>query len=316
MSFPTTTFTEAQAASALGNAAAKAGLDVSGLTALGALQCVVANLMTGDPATSTMSAADVTAATFGSTASETGTYTFPGSLVITGTLTGVKQIAFASGSTSHFIDFEGMTLASNKNAIRGASVNPTRTSGWTSFSGTISTTPTACYTDYRELHTTSTAEVLGFGMFPYMDSGASCKSMYAAQMIAYASTGSTVAAAVSAGDGIFALWGKTVIDGATVNASGVMASAWLSFQANTTDVQALDSSMVNMEVASGGINAIFKFQCSAAKGATYFVNFENNGEPAEKTTAKTTAVDNVVGNIAVLIGDQVGYINVHSAKAI
>lgn len=43
MAFPTTTFTEAQAASALGNAAAKAGLVVDGLTPIAQLQAVAAN---------------------------------------------------------------------------------------------------------------------------------------------------------------------------------------------------------------------------------------------------------------------------------
>jgi hypothetical protein len=253
--------------------------------------------------------------TFGAAVPYTGAYTFPGALAITGALSGVTQIAFASGSTSHFIDFEGMTLAASKNAIRGASVNPTRTSGWTSFSGTVSTTPNPVYMDYRELHSTGAAEVLGMGLFPFMDSGATGKSMYALQAICEADAGATIGAATAVGEGVFPIWAKCLINGAGMNASGVAAAAFLSFQANVTDVSALDTSMVNMEVASGGINSIFKFQCSAAAGATYFVNFENNGYPAEKTTAKTTQVNDVVGNIAVLVGDQVGYINIHSAKA-
>lgn len=234
----------------------------------------------------------------------TTTTTLGGALSFTGTTPAISVI-----------NLEGITLANNTNAIRGASVNPTRTSGWTSFSGTISTAPAQCYTDFRQLTSTGAAEVLGFGLFPTMATGATGKSMYAAQAICQVDAGATVGAAVSVGDGIFPLWAKCLIDGATVNASGIMGAAFLSFQANVTDVQALDSSMINMEVASGGINAIIKFQCSAAKGATYFVNFENNGEPAEKTSALTTAVNNVVGNIKVLVGDQVGYINIHSAKA-
>ena len=232
-----------------------------------------------------------------------------------GTSMHAEELALTGTPASHAINLEGTTLAANTNAIRGASVNPTRTSGWTAFTGTISTTPNPCYMDYRELHSTGAAEILGAGFFPFMDSGATGKSMFAIQAIAEADSGATVGAATAVGDGVFPIWAKCLINGAGFNASGVAAAAWLSFQANVTDVSALDTSMINMEVASGGINAIFKFQCSAAAGATYFVNFENNALPAEKTSASTTATNNVVGNIKVLVGDQVGYINIHSAKA-
>jgi len=235
---------------------------------------------------------------------ETGAFT-PSSLDLSGT-----------SPTDHPINLEGLTLAADKNAIRGASVNPTRASGWISFSGTVGATPAQVYTDYRNLTTTGVAEVLGIGSFPMMATGSSCASMFALQAICQVDSGSTVATAAGApAVGIFPIFAKCLIDGATFHASGVAAAAFLSFQANVTDVSARDTSMINMEVASGGINSIFKFQCSAAAGATYFVNFENNSYPAEKTTAKTTAINDVVGNIAVLIGDQVGYINVHSAKA-
>ena len=341
MSFPTTTFTEAQAASALGNAAAKAGLVVNGLSAIAQLQSAVANLMTSDPvasmsfdtATATPSALTATALrAFASTVSgaalmgygttndvslmnragtvvvgvgpNTTTTNLGGSLVLSGT------------AATHLINLENQTLPPSCNAIRGTSVNPTRGSGWISFSGTVGATPAQVYSDYRELHTTGVAEVLGFGSFPYMDSGSSCASMFAHQAIAYVSTGATVAtAAGAAGVGIFAFTGKTVIDNATFHSSGVAAVAHLSFQVNVTNVQALDTSILNMEVASGGINAIFKFRCSSARGATYFVNLADNGEPATKTTAKTTQTNNVVGSIKVLIGDQVAYINAHSAAA-
>jgi hypothetical protein len=230
----------------------------------------------------------------------------------------MDSINLSAGSpSSHVINLEGTTLAANTNVIRGASVNPTRTSGWISFSGTVGATPAQVYTDYRELHTTGVAEVLGFGSFPYMDIGASCASMFAGQDIAYVSTGATVlTASDAAGVGIFARTMKVVTDSASFNAGGVAAAAFMSFQANgQQDVKAEDTSIVNMEVASGGIQQIIKFRCTSVNGATYFVNFADNGLPAEKTTAKTTATNDVVGNIKVLIGNQVAYINVHSAKA-
>lgn len=176
---------------------------------------------------------------------------------------------------SHPINMEGMTLAANTNAIRGASVNPTRTSGWVSFSGTIGATPAQCYTDYRELHTTGVAEVLGFGSFPYMDTGATCASMFGGQFIAFASTGSTVlTAAGAAGTGIFAQTMKTVIDGATFNSGGVAAAAFMSFQANVTSVGGEDTSMLNMEVASGQIGSMFRVRKTAGAIARSLIYFD------------------------------------------
>jgi len=104
-----------------------------------------------------------------------------------------QTIDFSNSTpASHGIDFSSMTLPDSTNVIRGASVNPTRASGWISFSGTVSTSPAAVYTDYRELHTTGTAAVLGAGLFTFMDSGASCDSLFALQAIAEADAGSTV----------------------------------------------------------------------------------------------------------------------------
>jgi len=213
-----------------------------------------------------------------------------GTFVSEGTQVFEESIDMSGQSpTSHPINLEGLTLAANTNAIRGASVNPTRASGWISFSGTVEDTPAAVYTDYRELHTTGEAEVLGFGSFPYMDSGAECKSLFAGQDIAYVSTGATVLTAAGApAVGIFARSMKTVIDGATFDSGGVAAVAFMGFQANVTDVQAEDTSIINAEVASGGIQNIIKFQCSAAKGATYLLNLtDDNGEPASVTNGST-----------------------------
>jgi hypothetical protein len=226
----------------------------------------------------------------------------------------------AGTPASHPINMEGLTLPASSNAIRGASVNPTRTSGWISFSGTVSATPAQVYSDYRELHTTGVAEVLGFGSFPYMDSGATCASLFAHQAIAYASTGATVLTAAGApAVGVFALFAKTVIDGATFNSGAVAASLFASFQANTTDVQAGDTSILNAEVASGGIQNIIKFQCSAAKGATYFANFtDDNGEPVSLTNAGTLDDISAVANagwIRVRVGSSDRYLPLYELKA-
>ena len=194
---------------------------------------------------------------------------------VTGNITG-EELNFSSSTPStHPINLEGLTLPASSNVIRGASINPTRASGWISFSGTVSATPAQVYSDYRELHTTGVAEVLGFGSFPYMDSGASCATMLAHQAIAYVSTGATVATAAGApGVGVFALLGKTVIDNATFHSSGVAAAAHLSFQANVTSVGALDTSILNMEVASGQIGSMFRVRMTAGAISRAFVWFD------------------------------------------
>lgn len=237
-------------------------------------------------------------------------------------LKSLKYLDFA-GNTSpgHVLNFTGMTLAASSNVIRGASVNPTRSSGWTSFSGTVGATPAQVYSDYRELHTSGVAEVLGFGSFPYMDATASCASMFARQDIAFVSAGATVLSAAGApGVGVFAQWGKVTLDGPiTFNAAGVAAAQFLSFQANVTDVSALETSMADWEVASGGIKQMIRFQCSAAKGAQYLINFtDDNGEPVSLTNAGTLNDISATANagwIRVKVGSSDRYIPLYELKA-
>jgi hypothetical protein len=223
------------------------------------------------------------------------------------------SLDFSSTSpTTHPILLSSMTLPASSNVIRGASINPTRTSGWTVFTGTVSTTPNPVYMDYRELHSTGAAEVLGVGLFPFMDSGASGKSMYALQAIAEADSGATVAAATGVGDGVFPIWAKCLINEAGFNASAVAAAAFLSFQANVTNVSTADTSMINMEIASGGIRSVFKVQDSAAGGATYLFDFTDDlGRPCSLTNGTTLAdikdVENA-GWIRVRIGSTDRYI--------
>jgi len=176
--------------------------------------------------------------------------------------------------------FTGVTLADSTNAIRGIDVVPTRMSGWTAFTGAVGATPAQVYTDYRELHTTGVAEVLGFGMFPYMDSGSSCKSMFGCQNIAYVSTGATVTTSSDlAGSGIFAGTFKTVIDNATFNSGGQAAAVFLSFQANVTSVVGELSSLAYMEVASGAVKDVFYLKASGGAYATNFFTLSSEMAP-------------------------------------
>jgi hypothetical protein len=254
------------------------------------------------------------------------TFTASGSFVgnltgnVTGNITG-EELDFSSSTPStHPINLSSLTLPASSNAIRGAGVNPTRASGWISFSGTVGATPAQVYTDYRELHTTGVAEVLGAGLFPFMDSGASCASMFAMQAICEADAGATVLTASGApAVGVFPVFAKCLINGATFNSGGVAAAAFLSFQANVTDVQARDTSIINAEVASGGIQNILKFQCSAAKGATYLFNFtDDNGEPVSLTNGTDLADIHLTANagwIKVLVGSTVRYLPLYAVKS-
>ena len=186
-----------------------------------------------------------------------------------------KELDFSSLTpTTHPILFSGMTMAANTNLIRGVDVIPTRASGWTAFTGTVGATPAAVYSDYRELHTSGTAVVLGIGSFPYMDSGASCNSLWGGQFISYASSGSTVTTAAAAPlTGVYAIVAKSVIDSATVNSGAQIGAIALSVQANVTDISGRASCIAYMEVASGTLRDIFFLNATASNLATNLFYF-------------------------------------------
>lgn len=218
--------------------------------------------------------------------------------------------------------FSGMTLQQNTNVLRGIDVTPTRASGWTAFSGTVTTSPAQVYTDYRELHTAGTAEVLGIGSFPYMDSGASCQSLFALQAISYVSAGSTVTTASGApGTGIFAVWGKAILDGMTFNSGGVAAAAFLSVQSNVTDVSGENVSIINMENASGKIKDVIYLKDTVPAGITNFLTLAADGGtngPASLTNGSLLNDISATANagwIRVVIGSTTRYIALYAAKA-
>lgn len=182
------------------------------------------------------------------------------------------MLDLSSGTpTSHPINLEGLTLAANTNAIRGASVNPTRTSGWISFSGAVTATPAQVYTDYRNLVTSGVAEVLGVGSFPMMATGASCASMFGVQSICQVDAGSTVLTAAGApAVGIFPIFAKLLLDGETFVSGGVAAAIFASVQANVTDVSGENVSVFNIENASGVIKDIFYFKATSGSWTNFF----------------------------------------------
>jgi len=206
---------------------------------------------------------------------------------------------------SHPINLESLTLADNTNAIRGISITPTRISGWTAFSGTVDATPAQVYTDYRELHTEGVAEVLGAGFFPFMDSGASCKSMFAIQAICQVDAGSTVTTAAGApAVGIFPIWAKLLLNGETFNSGGVAATMFLAVQSNVTDVSAEDVSAINVENASGTTKSLLHLT-NTSSGFTNLLWLPDDELPAKSTETNGGSQN---GWIKVLIGTETRYI--------
>jgi hypothetical protein len=220
------------------------------------------------------------------------------------------QISFVGHTpTDHLINLEGVTLAASTNVMRGANVNPTRASGWTSFSGTVTTTPAQVYTDYRELHTAGVAEVLGLGLFTFMDSGASCISLFGLQAIAEVDAGATVLTAAGApAVGIFAIWAKLLLNGETFNSGGVAAAMFLSVQSNVTDVSARDVSAINVENASGVTKSLLHLTNTNA-GFTNLLWLPDDGLPGKSTQTNGGSQE---GWIKVLIGSATRYIRLWS----
>jgi len=232
---------------------------------------------------------------------------------------GTDALDLSSGTpASHPINMESLTLPANSNAIRGASVNPTRTSGWISFSGTIGATPAQCYTDYRELHTTGVAQILGIGSFPFMDSGASSNSMFALQAICEVDAGAIVTTAAGApAVGIFPIFAKLLLNGETFNPGGVAAAAFLAVQSNVTDVSTEDVSAINVENASGLTKSLLHLT-NTANGFTNLLWLPDDGLPASLTNGSDLNDISATANagwIKVLIGSTVRYIPLYEAKA-
>ncbi|KKL65503.1 hypothetical protein LCGC14_2154330 [marine sediment metagenome] len=181
-----------------------------------------------------------------------------------------KGLSFASATpAASALLFTGMTLPADSNVIRGVGIDPTSVSGWVKFTGEVTDTPAVVYLSSLNLHTKGLAEILGVGSFADMDSGASCKTLWAQQNIAFVSEGATVLTAAGAPSiGIFASWNRVAIDKATFDPGGVAAVQFLAFSANVTDVSAEDSSIWNVEISSGKIRSLIHLLTTGGAGAT------------------------------------------------
>jgi hypothetical protein len=235
------------------------------------------------------------------------------------TLTAVA-LNLAGTFTATPILFDTLVLPADTNVIRGVGLAPTRTSGWVAFQGTIENTPAVCYPLFLQLDTIGVAEILGIGIFMDMSNGASCKTLWGAQFSASVASGATVLTAAGAPTiGIFALYAKTTINtGSTFNPGGVVAAIMLSVQVNTVDVSAENSSIFNLEIASGRLRAVFYLKVSGAAGAHYLYEIADDiGEPASLTNGSDLNDISSTANagwIKVLIGSTVRYLPLYAVK--
>jgi hypothetical protein len=226
---------------------------------------------------------------------------------------------FTGTLPSHAIDFTGAVLDTNMNLIRGTSLSPTRTSGWIALQGSIETLPNVCYPLYLQLNTTGVATILGIASFMEMSSGASCQTLWGAQFAAFVANGATVLSAAAAPTiGVFSLFAKTTLDNATFNAGGVAAAIMCSVQANVVDVSGENTSIFNLEVASGKLRAITYLKATGGAGATYLYEIADDiGQPASLTNGSDLNDINATANagwIKVLIGSTVRYLPLYAQK--
>jgi len=169
------------------------------------------------------------------------------------------------------ISFSGVTLASSTNAIRGIDVVPTRVSGWTCFTGTLS--GVSAYTDYRELHTAGSDICYGFGTFGFADSGFSGNTLLSLQAISTISAGATLTSG-SVLNGAYAAQFKMLWDGATASSGMVTAVASFLYQANTTQVSAYQSSVIQLSIDSGTVRSVIDIN-QGTGGATSLIYFSS-----------------------------------------
>jgi len=200
-------------------------------------------------------------------------------LGVTGTVTATAGIDF-NGLTpaASPISLTGVTLASSTNAIRGVDIVPTRVSGWTCFTGTLS--GVSAYMDYREMHTAATDVVYGEGLFGFMDSGASASTILSLQAITTVSAGATLTTAGGSPlSGAYAAQFKTLFDGATADSGAITAVACFLYQSNVTDISGKQSSILQLSVDSGLLQNIIHLNCGASALSTYFLNVSTSTSP-------------------------------------
>jgi len=189
---------------------------------------------------------------------------------------GDAQLNFAGATPgTHPVDFTGVTLPASCNAIRGTGITPTRTSGHIAFEGTLS--GTSAYMAYFQLNTAGSDIIYGLGSFAFMNSGASCDTCLSLQAITTISAGATLTSG-SVLNGGYAAQFKMLWDGATVSSGMVTAVASFLYQANVTQVQGEQSSVLQLSVDSGLVQNIIHINAGSVL-STYFLNFSTETSP-------------------------------------
>lgn len=112
---------DAGAAAVLQSAASASGLDVSGLSPIGQLQLVGANLLRSDPTTVSVPAGDVSSGTFGANIPDTGAYVFPSSITVNTNIAFKGNVASSTAIATPSAFVAG-TFAAFYSAVSGASV--------------------------------------------------------------------------------------------------------------------------------------------------------------------------------------------------
>jgi len=211
------------------------------------------------------------------------------------------------------ISLSGVTLASSTNAIRGVDITPTRVSGWTCFSGTLSSV--SAYMDYRELHTAGTEICYGSGLFAFADSGASVAFHNSLQAITTMSAGSTLTTASGSPlNGAYAAQFKMLFDGATFNSGAITAVACFLYQANTTDISGGQSSILQLSVDSGLLQNVFHINSGASVIATNLFKFGAAVSPLTTGGSGTpTAASGTWYNLRCNIAGTAAYIPISTA---
>lgn len=224
------------------------------------------------------------------------------------TLTAVP-LNLAGTFTATPLFFDTVVLPADTNVIRGVGLDPTRTSGWLAFQGSLDGVPAVCYPAYFQLNTTGVAEILGIASFMEMSAGASCKTLWGAQYAAYVANGATVLTAAAAPTiGVFSMFLKTTLNNPTFNAGAVAAALMLSIQVNVIDVTAEIVSLINCEIV-GRISSVMYIKATGgAAGALYMFDIPDNiGEPAQSGSGSVANVG-TSGWIKVRIGGLDRYI--------
>lgn len=286
--------------------ASVAGVDVSDLSEVGGLQLMVASMISDAPPGS-VAAGDIASGTFGANIPDTGTYTFPGALNVSGvttiTTTTANQLAVRYDASNHFtasVSSAGAVTLNATGASAGFSFSDlvTAAAGLTVSSGQTLTISGATVTGL-------TAASVGAGTFPggaYAFTGATTLTGGAGNMTVVAGTGNSrtlILQATSSGgtattnvtlSDTTAVWNAIAHSGiSTLDTTGAIVAGG-DVTANGGDVLVTSAAGVPrvLLTATTGTNASH-FQ-AITTGGTYYFGSENSAGGVFGATAYAQVV--------------------------